>query len=72
MRIEDFWEDRKAYYISFVNVNNQLIDRMILLPSDYIDTDEIEKVIRTKFNNVKKVRHINEWGDALLLKSEDC
>lgn len=70
MRIEDFWEDRKAYYISFVSVNNQLIDRMIILPPNYIDTDEIEKVIHTKFNNVKKVMHINEWDDALLLKSE--
>lgn len=71
MRIEDFWEDRIAYYISFVNVNNQLIDRMILLPADCVDTIEIEKIIQTKFSNVKKVRHINEWGDALLLKSED-
>lgn len=72
MRIEDFWEDRKAYYISFENVNNQLIDRMILVPSDYVDINVIEKIIRTKFNNVKNIRHINEWDDALLLKSEEC
>ncbi|CAD5898798.1 conserved hypothetical protein [Carnobacterium maltaromaticum] len=68
MRIEDYWEDTAAYYVSFEGVNNQRIDRLIILPAEMEDIEEVRKIVITRFNNVQRVLAIDKWDDTLLLK----
>lgn len=68
MVIEDHWEDKKIYSISFATNDNQQFERCIILPVEIEDTKKIEHLIMSKFNRVKKVISIVEWEDALLLK----
>lgn len=68
MAIEDHWEDKKIYSISFATSDDKQFERCIILPVEFEDTKKIESLIRLKFNRVKKVISIVEWEDALLLK----
>ncbi|MDZ5759227.1 hypothetical protein RAK27_11200 [Carnobacterium maltaromaticum] len=68
MRIEDYWEDTAAYYVSFEGVNNRRIERLIILPAEMEDIEEVRKIVITRFNNVQKVLAIDKWDDTLLLK----
>ncbi|CAD5896361.1 conserved hypothetical protein [Carnobacterium maltaromaticum] len=68
MVIEDHWEDKKVYSISFITNDNKQFERCIILPVEFEDTKKIETLIKSKFNRVKKILTIVEWEDALLLK----
>lgn len=68
MLIEDHWEDKKVYSISFATSDDKQFNRYIVLPVEFEDTKKIESLIRSKFNRVKKVISIAEWEEALLLK----
>ncbi|MGO2962308.1 MAG: hypothetical protein ACTIDE_06865 [Carnobacterium maltaromaticum] len=68
MRIEDCWEDKKSYYVSFLSSENKIINRNILLSPDIQDKYEIETIVYQNFNQVKEVLAIDELDDALLLK----
>lgn len=68
VRIEDYWEDTAAYYVSFEGVNNRRIERLIILPAEMEDIEEVRKIVITRFNNVQKVLAIDKWDDTLLLK----
>ncbi len=68
MRIEDFWEDKKSYYISFISTENVVINRVILLSPEIEERSDIEKIIYFSFGKVKKVLEIDEWEDVLLFK----
>lgn len=68
VRIEDYWEDTTAYYVSFEGVNNRRIERLIILPAEMEDIEEVRKIVITRFNNVQKVLAIDKWDDTLLLK----
>lgn len=69
MRIEDYWVDTAAYYVSFEGINNRRIDRIIIVPADIEDIEVVRKIVFTRFNNVQKVLYIDKWDDTLLLKS---
>lgn len=68
MKIEDFWEDRKSYYISFLSTENVVVNRLVLLSPEIEKNSEVEKLIYSSFGKVKKVLRIEEWDDALLFK----
>lgn len=68
MVIEDHWEDKKIYCISFSTNDDKQFERCIILPIEIEDMKKIEKLITAKFNRVKKVISIVEWEDGLLLK----
>lgn len=68
MRIEDCWEDKKSYYVSFLSSENKVINRNILLSPDIQDKYEIETIVYRNFNQVKEVLAIDELDDVLLLK----
>lgn len=70
MRIEDCWEDKIAYYISFLTLDERKIFLMIFLPIDVTKEQDIKEIIITNFNSVKKVLTIDEWSLGLLLKNE--
>ncbi|CAD5897170.1 conserved hypothetical protein [Carnobacterium maltaromaticum] len=68
MTIDDYWEDKKIYYISFLNRENKRFTRCIILPIELEDKTIIEQLIFTKFNRVKTVLSIDESEEGLLLK----
>lgn len=69
MRIEDCWEDRIAYYISFLTLDERKIFLMIMLPCEITEEQAIKEIIMKNFNGVKKVLTIDEYGLGLLLKT---
>lgn len=68
MRIEDYWEDTAAFYVSFVGVNNRRIDRLIIVPAEMEDIEVVREIVFTRFNDVKKILYVDKWDDTLLLK----
>ncbi|MDZ5760706.1 hypothetical protein RAK27_18855 [Carnobacterium maltaromaticum] len=68
MRIEDCWEDKIVYYISFLTLDDRKIFVTIFLPIEVTKKQDIIKIIMANFNNVKKVLTIDDWGSGLLLK----
>ena len=68
MRIEEFWEDKKSYHISFLNIDNVIVNRIILLSPEIEEKSEIENIIYSSFGKVKRILEIDEWDDVLLLK----
>ncbi|MGO2962838.1 MAG: hypothetical protein ACTIDE_09545 [Carnobacterium maltaromaticum] len=68
MRIEDCWEDKVIYYISFLTFDERRIFLTVFLPMEVTKEKDIREIIMTNFNSVKKVLTIDEWGAGLLLK----
>lgn len=66
--IEDYWEDKTAYYITFLTTYNKKINLLVFLPMDIDKKKEIPNIIKTKFNNVAEILMIDEFGEGLLLK----
>ncbi|MGO2962310.1 MAG: hypothetical protein ACTIDE_06875 [Carnobacterium maltaromaticum] len=68
MRIEDFWTDVHAYYVTFLTINDAEITNIILSPENYLDNDDICKIIKNKFNNVAQILLIDDLDPGLVLK----
>lgn len=68
MRIEDFWTDVHAYYVTFLTTNDVEITKLILLPENYLDNDDICEIIKNKFNNVAQILLIDDLDTGLVLK----
>lgn len=70
MRIEDHWIDCSIYRIIFEIKGNiyRKIDKTIIVDSRCCDSD-VEKLIKSKFNNVGKIDVIEFVDDALLTKN---
>lgn len=68
MIIEDFWEDKQVYHITFSNTEDRIFNRCIILPIDYGNKEKIGNLITTKFAHIKEVIAIDEWEEALELK----
>lgn len=68
MRIEDCWNDKKAYYITFQTKDNRQVGRLILVSPEMEALKDIERLVFSNFNRVKSILAIDEWGDALVLK----
>lgn len=70
-RIEDYWEDIEVYYVKFITNENNIITKMIALDID-CSLKEIEEIIFSKFNRIKKIVYIESIGDGLSLKVWKC
>lgn len=68
MRIEDCWNDKKAYYVTFKTKDETRICRLILVSPEMEALKDIERLVFSNFNRVKSILAIDEWGDALVLK----
>ncbi|CAD5901657.1 hypothetical protein [Carnobacterium maltaromaticum] len=68
MTIEDYWEDRQVYTITFSNIEGRVFNRNIILPIGYGNNEKIKELIMTKFSRIKEVTIIDEWEEALELR----
>ncbi|TFJ77761.1 hypothetical protein [Carnobacterium maltaromaticum] len=68
MRIKDFWTDMYSLYIIFLTNENMQIRKLIFLPENHTEHEEIRKIIKSKFHNVNQVLSIEEWDAGLALK----
>lgn len=68
MKIEDFWIDMYSFYVIFLTNDNVQIRKLIFLPENHIDHEEICNIIKSKFGNVNQVLSIEEWDAGLALK----
>ncbi|CAD5896354.1 conserved hypothetical protein [Carnobacterium maltaromaticum] len=68
MTIEDYWEDRQVYHITFSNTEDRVFHRCIILPIDFGNKEKIRNLITTKFAHIKEVIDIDEFEEALELK----
>lgn len=69
MKIEDFWIDMYSFYVIFLTNENIQIRKLIFLPENHIEHEEICTIIKSKFRNVSQVLSIEEWETGLALKS---
>lgn len=72
MEIEDFWEDVNIYYIEFETKwtsrgTIRKIEKCIILPTSY-SVEQVKKIVSTHFTKVKKINHVDYWGEGMLLK----
>lgn len=68
MRIEDFWTDMYSFYVIFLTNENVQIRKLIFLPENQIEHEDICDIIKNKFHNVNQVLSIEEWDAGLALK----
>lgn len=67
--IEEHWKDEVIYYIEFISARDLKVSKAIVLSIEYT-IEDVEKIILEKFNNVKKITHIDIWEECLTLRHE--
>lgn len=67
MSIEEYWRDDVIYYVEFTTEQGQNISKALVLSVEF-SLKEVEKIIESKFYNVKSINHIDMWEDCLSLK----
>lgn len=67
MKIEDFWEDKTEFEISFVTEDNRTINKKIALEPGTTKL-QAKQVVQSSFNRVKQVLYVEEVNDLLSYK----
>lgn len=67
MKIEDYWEDKTEFEISFVTEDNRTINKKIALEPGTTRL-QAKKVVKSSFSRVKEVIYVEEVNDLLSYK----
>ncbi|MFS7401149.1 hypothetical protein [Carnobacterium maltaromaticum] len=68
MRVEDHWEDKTTFFVSFLTTDKKIINKSIVL--DFGTTEEKAKqIVLSAFNRVQKVLYCEEVENLLSYKN---
>ena len=67
MRIEEFWEDKTEFDISFLTEDNRIIEKKIAVEFGTTEL-QVRKIVHKSFDKVKKVIDVEEVNDILSYK----
>lgn len=65
----DIHEDGGTLYsVAFITKQGKSLNRLVLIKQP-LDTNEIKKIIMTKFQTIETVTHVDEWQPVLILEN---
>ncbi|AOA04047.1 hypothetical protein [Carnobacterium maltaromaticum] len=67
MRIEEFWDDKTEFDISFLTEDNRIIEKKIAVEFGTTEL-QVRKIVHKSFDKVKKVIDVEEVNDILSYK----
>lgn len=68
MRVEDHWEDKTAFLVSFETTDKRIIYKSIILDSGTTE-EKAKQIVLSAFNRVQKVLSCEEVADLLSYKN---
>lgn len=68
MKIEDYWDDKTEFYISFLTEDKRIINKIIIV--DFGTTElQVTQIVKESFNTVNRVILVEERQDLLSYKN---